>query len=99
MVGLLFSEDDTDRLNRDLEDQYKHSNERKVNRFSHKGLGFEDKPDDVDKNKSEADSENLSGDAKQSDTDRKREGGESDTSNASPPKKPKMMMNFVKASD
>lgn len=83
--------------------------EHRITRHSHKGLGFEDDDKSVGDSTKSADSNSSGNSEKCSDSKedgdsgesvgKKREHDEPAKDSESPPKKPKMMMNFVKASD
>ncbi|XP_045197492.2 small acidic protein-like [Mercenaria mercenaria] len=96
----------TEEIEQELEDQYKHTFEHRITKWSHKGLGFDDEKKEVTTESSQSgdskqDSENSSvSDSKSEDqSGKKRESSEPAKNPEVPPKKPKMMMNFVKASD
>ena len=119
---------ETEEVNSELENQYKHSYEHKITRWNHKGLGFSsEKPAEgvADRKPAEGDNPSSSevesadkkidqsaegsdgkGDNSEVPKDnptekveRKRESTETSETNTNAPKKPKMMMNFVKSSD
>ena len=123
---MYIAENETEAVNSELENQYKHSYEHKITRWSHKGLGFSsEKPAEgeaADRKSTEGDnptSSEVEGTAEKTDqsaegkgdnsdvskdnptekVERKRESTESSETNSCVPKKPKMMMNFVKSSD
>ncbi|XP_060573846.1 small acidic protein-like [Ruditapes philippinarum] len=106
----------TEEIEQELEDQYKHTFEHRITKWSHKGLGFDDdkkseektessqsgesKQDSENKSVSELKSDDQSGKKRESsEPAKKRESSEPAKNPEIPPKKPKMMMNFVKASD
>lgn len=92
-----------------MEDQFNHTFEHRITKWSHKGLGFDDEKNEPSilenskftKTENKQDSEKTAVSASKSDDQsaRKRENTELAKNPDSPPKKPKMMMNFVKASD
>lgn len=100
-------EKQTEEIEQELEDQYKHTFEHRITKWSHKGLGFNDEKKSDEKtessqsgeNKQDSENKNVSETKGDDQSGRKRESSEPAKNPDSPPKKPKMMMNFVKASD
>ncbi|KAL4233753.1 hypothetical protein ACF0H5_008433 [Mactra antiquata] len=98
----------TEQIEKELEDQYRHTFEHRITKWSHKGLGFDDEKKEVNEssnttgeseNKTDSDNVKNTDNKEEEKTGQKRESTEPVTEPQSPPKKPKMMMNFVKASD
>ncbi|KAH3726685.1 small acidic protein-like [Dreissena polymorpha] len=101
---------ETEEINKHLEEQFKQTFEHRVTRHSHKGLGFADGESNSSSSglDSKTDKDNDSLEEKQSekcekntseDVNKKRQHDEAAEKTETPPKKPKMIMNFVKSSD
>ena len=108
------SEKLTEDINQELEEQFNHTMEHRITKWSHTGLGFEsedansksagasgDSKPSADKDNSADDNKTSNNDkdtSSKDDSSKKRENEEPPKKSESPPKKQKLM-SFVKASD